>query len=460
MVTTNGDILVVEDSRFQAKRLREFLQRNGYEVTLAENGREGLKAAREHKPAVIISDIMMPVMDGFEMCRTVKSDIELKDIPVILLTSLSHTGDILRGLEAGADSYISKPCEGKMLLARIKTVVSSPIQGEGDGTKTKLQVILGSHSYVMDAGRQQILQFLLSTYQDAIIQNRRLEKMREKLVMLNEKLEKMVADRTAALRKEIAERKQAQSALVQQAAELERSNAELARSIAELAQFAYVASHDLQEPLRMVGSYTQLLAKRYKGRLDSDADEFINYAVDGVVRMKTLINDLLDYSRVGTRGKELSATDCEDVLAYTLTNLQRSIEESGAAITHSSLPTVMADASQLGQLFQNLIGNAVKFRGDAPPAVHISAEQKENEWLFTVRDNGIGIHPDYAGRIFEIFQRLHSRAEYPGTGIGLAICKKIVERHGGRIWVESEPNSGSTFSFTLPMKIPAPGESK
>lgn len=451
-MVTNSDILIVEDSRFQAKRLRDFLEKNGYNVKLAFNGKEGLSAARQDRPALIISDIMMPVMDGFEMCREVKSDKELKNVPVILLTSLSHTGDILRGLEAGADSYISKPCEGKMLLARIQTVVSSPVSDDGELANRKLQVVLGRNTYVMDAGRQQILQFLLSTYQDAIVQNRRLEKMREKLVVLNEKLEKMVADRTAALRKEIGERKQAQVALAQQAEELARSNAELARSNAELAQFAYVASHDLQEPLRMVGSYTQLLAKRYKGKLDSDADEFINFAVDGVVRMKALINDLLDYSRVGTRGKELAPTDCEEILGYTLANLQGSIEECHAVVTHDPLPQVMADARQLGQLLQNLIGNAVKFRGETPPAVHIGVEKAPSEWVFRVKDNGIGIDAEHVDRIFEIFQRLHSRAEYAGTGIGLAICKKIVERHGGRIWVESQPQAGSTFYFTIPFR--------
>ena len=424
-MATNSEILVVEDSRFQAKRLRDFLEKSGFSVKLAFNGKEGLAAARRERPALIISDIMMPVMDGFEMCRLVKGDKQLKNIPVILLTSLSHTGDILRGLEAGADSYISKPCEGKMLLARIQTVVSSPVSGDGESTNRKLQVVLGRSTYVMDAGRQQILQFLLSTYQDAIIQNRRLEKMRERLVVLNEKLEKMVQDRTAALRKEIAERKQAQAALVQQAAELERSNTELARSNAELAQFAYVASHDLQEPLRMVGSYTQLLAKRYKGKLDADADEFINFAVDGVVRMKALINDLLDYSRVGTRGKELAPTDCEEILGYTLANLQGLIEECAAKVTHDPLPNVLADARQLGQLFQNLIGNAVKFRGVKPPTVHISVKKTLTEWVFSIKDNGIGIDAEHVERIFVIFQRLHSRAEYPARALDLQSARRL-----------------------------------
>ena len=242
---------------------------------------------------------------------------------------------------------------------------------------------------------------------------------------------------------DITERKQAEAALA-------RKTEELACSNAELEQFAYVASHDLQEPLRMVSSYVQLLARRYKEKLDSDADDFINFAVDGANRMQALIRDLLAYSRVGTRGERLEPTSCETVLDQTLANLQFAIEENGARVTHDPLPTVLADPSQLSQLFQNLIGNAIKFRRDEAPHVHLGAERRENEWLFSVRDNGIGIDEEYGERIFEIFQRLHGRNDYSGTGIGLAICKKIVERHGGRIWVVSDPGGGSTFYFTLP----------
>jgi PAS domain S-box-containing protein len=242
---------------------------------------------------------------------------------------------------------------------------------------------------------------------------------------------------------DITARKRAEEQLRQAAAELVRSNA-------ELEQFAYVASHDLQEPLRAVAGCVQALQQRYHGTLDAHADEFIKHAVDGAIRMQTLINDLLDYSRVAMRGKPFVPTDCAAIVRSVLANLEVAMTESGARVTYTDLPTVMADPTQLTQLFQNLIGNACKFRSQRPPAIHIAAEHQEGAWVFAVRDNGIGIEPQYFERIFGLFQRLHTRVEYAGTGIGLAICKRIVERHGGRIWVESRPQQESTFYFTIP----------
>ena len=232
---------------------------------------------------------------------------------------------------------------------------------------------------------------------------------------------------------------------------LERTG-ELSQSNAELQQFARVASHDLQEPLRAVGGFVQLLQRRYTGQLDAKADEYIHFAVDGVRRMQQLINALLTYSRVGTRAKPAVDVDCNRAADEALRNLQASINQSSAEITRDALPTVRADRTQLIQVFQHLVGNAVKFHADAPPRVHISAAAEREHWRFTVRDNGIGIDPKYAERIFVLFQRLHTRREYPGTGIGLTLCKRIVERHGGRIWFESELGRGTTFHFTLPMK--------
>jgi PAS domain S-box-containing protein len=240
------------------------------------------------------------------------------------------------------------------------------------------------------------------------------------------------------------DRKQMEETLRTAAEDLRRSNA-------DLSQFAYVASHDLQEPLRMVASYVQLLQKRYRGKLDADADEFIHYAVDGANRMQRLIQDLLQYARVDTRTQPTQIVETAKAFDQAVANLRAAIGESQAEVTRDPLPLVRGDATQLAQLLQNLIGNAIKFKGERTPRVHVSAKVEQQQWVFTVRDNGIGIEPRYFERIFAIFQRLHNREQYAGTGIGLAICKRIVERHGGRIWVESEPGAGTAFHFTIPI---------
>jgi light-regulated signal transduction histidine kinase (bacteriophytochrome) len=262
--------------------------------------------------------------------------------------------------------------------------------------------------------------------------------MSTKLKKSYEALERRITERDM----EIDQRTRTEARLAEQARHLVRSNR-------ELEQFAYVASHDLREPLRMVSSYTQLLRSRYTGRLDADADEFIGFAVDGAARMQVLIDDLLAYSRVGANGMSTESTDCNIVFERAVANLAATIDENDAIVTHDDLPTIEGDASQLSQVFQNLMANAIKFRQEDAPSVHVSARLDGPQWIFSVKDNGIGIDPEYAERIFVIFQRLHTREEYQGTGMGLAICKKIVERHRGEIWVDSEAGKGATFYFTI-----------
>ncbi|MEM9484606.1 MAG: PAS domain-containing protein [Cyanobacteria bacterium P01_F01_bin.116] len=289
----------------------------------------------------------------------------------------------------------------------------------------------GSYKWILDRGKvvtwdaEGKPQRMIGTHADITARKQTEDALRQ----LNERLETNVQERTQELE--------------QRAQELERSNA-------ELEQFAYVASHDLQEPLRTISSYTELLAEEYGDRLDGEAHEYMDFVVDGATRMQQLIKDLLAFSRVGTRGKKFASMSCESVLQKVLGNLKLAINECHAVVTYDELPEVMADESQIQQLLQNLISNALKFRGKDAPHIHVSATLQGKEWEFCVRDNGIGIDPEYFEQIFEIFQRLHSRRYYEGTGIGLAICRKIVQRHGGHIWIDSAPGQGASFYFTMP----------
>jgi len=375
-VPSGGTILIVDDMPANLEVVTNHLERQGYCAVVALSGEEGIERAEFVRPDLILLDVMMPGLDGFETCRRLKAGERTRAIPVIFMTALADTTDKLAGFAAGAVDYVTKPLNGAEVLARIE-----------------------SH---------------LALYA----------------------LRRQLAEQNVQLQLEIDRRAQIQEAL-------QRSNT-------EFEQLAYVASHDMQEPLRKIASYLQLLAQRYQGRLDADADEFIGYAVDGAKRMQALINDLLAFSRVGTKAKPFAPADCNAIVRTALLDLQISIEECGAQIEVGELPTVLGDATQLPLLFRNLLSNAIKFRRDGVPRIAVRAEPSGGSWRFAVSDNGIGIGAEYFERIFIIFQRLHGRSRYAGTGIGLAICKKIVERHGGQIEVHSTLGEGSTFAFTLP----------
>jgi len=428
-MSERNEILVIEDSPTQAEKLRYFLEEHGYGVAVANNGREGLIAAGERQPMLVISDIVMPEMDGYALCRAIKEDEMLREVPVLLLTTLSDPEDIIRGLEARADCYCTKPYDEENLLSRIAYLLDNPLAQRERREEEELEVIVAGRRRIIPANCRRVLDLLLSTYESAVQKNRELAEAQQELKRLNRELEERVAKRTAAL--------------VQQADDLSRSNAELER-------FAHVASHDLQEPLRSIVSFTQLLARRGAGALDARCEHFMGRIVANAGRMQELIRDLLSYSRVNGSHLQLAPTDCGAVLDRAVAVLRGRVEESGGAVSRDRLPEVHGDAAQLRSLFEHLIGNAIRFRGERPPEIHVGAERENGEWRISVRDNGMGFEPQYCERIFGVFQRLHTREKFGGTGIGLAICQRIVERHGGRIWAESEAGEGAIFHFTIP----------
>jgi light-regulated signal transduction histidine kinase (bacteriophytochrome) len=370
---TPKDILIVDDTPINLRVLAKILSDRGYKVRKALNGQIALTACQTLLPDVILLDIMMPDMDGYEVCQRLKSDPKTQDIPVIFISALEDEWDKVKAFKSGGSDYITKPFQIEEVLARVK------------------------HHLTL-----QQLQYQLK------VQN----------------------------------------------AELQSLNAQLVRSNLELEQFAHVASQDLQSPLQVIIGNADLLTWKYEQQLGPDGDRYLTNIIEASGRMTQLIQDLLTYSKVGIppQPQKFESIDSNFVLEEALANLSGEISKSGAVITHSHLPTVRGNESQLRQLFQNMMANAIKFRlPNVSPQIEISCNQNSpEEWQFEIRDNGIGIDPDQGDRIFEAFYRLHSYDEYPGTGIGLTLCKKIVERHGGRLWFDSIKGEGSSFYFTLP----------
>ncbi len=512
-------LLLVDDEPANLVALRAVLEDLGQDLVSAGSGEEALRQMLAHDFAVVLLDVRMQGMDGFEVAKQIRNRPRSRHTPIIFLTARAGEDfPVAEAYKLGAVDYLVKPLVTEVVRAKVAALVELfeqkeqahrqaellrlLIQGTGDYAIFMLdphgrvatwsaaaeringyaaEEIVGRHFsrfyppedvargwpdeglrraeaagrfedegwHVRKDGSRYWANVVLAPLRDPAGRLLGFSKISSDLTERKRAEEEVrnhrdrLARANEVLHAEIAERQRAEE-------RLRRTAEDLARSNRDLEQFAYVASHDLQEPVRMVSLYVQLLERRYHDRLDERARQYIARAVGGARHMQALVKDLLAYARAGTLKKEPEPVDCRVVFDRALDHLTAAVRASGAEVTRGELPAVLGDGTQLVQLFQNLVGNAIKFRGDKPPAVRVEAVAEGAWWRFSVRDNGIGIDPRYHGRLFVIFQRLHGRDEYPGTGIGLAICKRIVERHGGRIWLESEPGRGTTFYFTLP----------
>ncbi len=496
----SGDIriLIVEDNQVVAMDLKKRIERLGYSVfAIVDSGETVLNVIKKNQPDIILMDIVLKgQMSGVETVEKINVRF---DIPVIYITACGDSKTLEKAKESGPYHIISKPFKDKDLYASIemalyKHAMEKRVKESEKKyrlifeTAVNLIVSINDQNVITDCNNR--IKQIFDYAPDEMIGQSLVkilfpDDMKKVLNVLNEirfggtfndikyrmikkdgsvvhvKMNSSVINEINGASSQIicfienvTENKKMEEELEQYRAHLEElvkdRTEELKRSNEELQHFAYTISHDLQEPLRMVSVYTQLLGHRYKGRLDSDADTFIENASGGAIRMYQLIKDVLTYSRIESSGSSFQPTDCSEIFKEVLKNLKVTIEDSHAIIRCDSLPTITGDRTQLIQLFQNLVSNAIKYCDQKIPKIQVGADGNDDEWLFYVKDNGIGIDPKYAKKIFMIFQRLHNRDKYTGTGVGLAVCKKIVERHNGKIWVESEEGKGATFYFTIP----------
>lgn len=408
-------ILIVDDVASNLQQLLSILQANGFTVIHTQDGMSALAQAEYAEPDLILLDILMPKIDGLEVCRKLKANKKTQDIPIIFMTGLTDTDNKVKGFNNGGIDYITKPIEQEELIARIKTHLS------------------------LKKTRQQLQEQNKELQKEILIRQKTEAKLKQSqsiLERVNNELEVKVLERT----QELSQAKE----------KLETINTELIQSNQELQQFVHIVSHDLQSPLRSINMFADLLAREYQDRLGKEANQYLQYITDGATRMQTLIEELLFYCRAGKNEQTWISIDLKQIVQQIIQDLQETITKNNALITVNNLPTLQINPTEIHQLLQNLISNALKFCSQTQPKIVINAQLLEHEWLISVQDNGIGIESQYHQKIFQIFQRLHTQEQYPGTGIGLAICQKIVQRYQGKIWVKSELGKGATFYFTLP----------
>jgi two-component system, sensor histidine kinase and response regulator len=408
-------ILIAEDSATQAQRLRHALEQHGYTVATAANGRLALAMMPQFQPALVISDVVMPEMDGYELSHRLKEDPRFRDVPVILVTTMSDPQDVIRGLECGADNFVLKPYDERYLLGRMRYVLANREFQQPQDAGMGVELYFNDKKHYITAGRLQILNLLLSTYDAAIQRNKELQNSQEALRSLN--------------------------------ARLEDANK-------ELESFSYSVSHDLRAPLRSINGFSQLLAKDGASTLSPEARHYLDVITDASRQMDHLIDDLLEFSRMGRAEMRQSSVDADALVRETIETLEMATQGRNVSWRITALPRVVGDAAMLRQVFANLLGNAVKYTRPRETAeIEIgSAGEQDGRLVVCVRDNGVGFDMQYADRLFGVFQRLHRADEFEGTGIGLASVRRIVERHGGRTWAESKLGDGAAFYFTLALE--------
>ncbi len=458
----NGaEILIAEDSQTQAEQLTHYLSARGYTVTVARDGTQALAAALRRKPAMIITDVVMPEMDGYTLCKEIKSLPAFKDVPVVLLTSLSGPQDIVKGLECSADSFIRKPYDDKYLLSRVEYILTNVELRKTERLQVGVQLHFGGQSHFITAEKQQILDLLISTYEGAVQINQELEVKQLELQQAKETLEARVSDRTVELAQtnerlqiELGERKRAEEQIKKLNEDLERRvgerTAQLAAANDELEAFSYSVSHDLRAPLRHINGFAHTLIEEHSSQLQPEAQHQLKGIQDGTQKMARMIDDLLNLARLDRRSMAVQMTSLNSLVQNVLCDLESETKDRKIDWRVGSLPSVNCDPGLMQQVFANFLSNAVKYtRRRERAVIEIDHSIIDGRLVFFVRDNGAGFNPKYSDKLFGAFQRLHSDEEFEGMGVGLATVQRIVRKHGGRVWAEAEINKGATFYFSL-----------
>lgn len=458
----NGvEILIAEDSQTQAEQLTHYLSARGYAVTVARDGKQALAAALRKKPAMVITDVVMPEMDGYTLCKEIKALPALRDVPVVLLTSLSRPQDIVKGLDCSADSFIRKPYDDKYLLSRVEYILTNVQLRKTERLQVGVQLQFGGQSHFITAEKQQILDLLISTYEGAVQINEELEIKQQELQQAKDTLEVRVAERTAELAQtneqlqiELVERKRAEEQIKELNEDLERRvverTAQLAAANEELEAFAHSVSHDLRAPLRHINGFSSTLIEEHSSQLAPEAQQLLERIKEGTQKMARMIDDLLNLARLDRHSMGLQMTSLNTLVENVLHDLEP--ETAGRKIDWrvGSLPSVSCDPGLIQQVFANLLSNAVKYsRRRERAVIEVDQSTIDGQLVLFVRDNGAGFNPKYSNKLFGTFQRLHSDEEFEGTGVGLATVQRIVRKHGGRVWAEAEINKGATFYFSL-----------